>query len=113
MTIRNALFILIAILLFIFYWLFELQNGWTYNEETFNTLQFVAIAGIITTALLFLWSTTMMFSAAPLALAFIIISLISKSAISLFSVAANLAIIISVFFIALVQRTLNGDLKSS
>jgi hypothetical protein len=101
---QGLLFFTIFVLLFIFYWLFELQNGWPHNENIFQTIQVIAIIGVVGAFVLSLWRPSRLLLPVPLLIAFVIITIISKSDLNAFIIGANLVIMVSLLLIALILR---------
>jgi hypothetical protein len=113
MILRILLLAVELILLFVFYWIFELQNGWPHNENVFQEIQIVTAIGIASTFALSLHPASRISSPFPLFIAFVIVMLISRSDLNFFTILVNLAIIMSLFLIALIMRKLDHRTNTS
>ena len=101
MKISLALGILLVLILSIlFYILFELQNGWPFNEDIFIYLQTISAVSIVATVVMTIAKPSRIYSAVPLLMSFTIVSLISRSSLSAAGIISNLLIIILILLIS-------------
>lgn len=96
--------LLTSLLAIIFYISFELQNGWPFNEDRFIYMQIISVISVLAAMLLAAVKLTQVYSAIPLLISYIVISILSRSSLSLAGIITNLAIIVSVFLISYFLR---------
>lgn len=96
-----GLALFIVLLEAIVYLLFEFQNAWPYNDETFEVLQIASICGIGISTLFSIFYRQPYLGSLFLILSILMVTIVSKSGINLASVIVNLLII---FLILLSSR---------
>jgi hypothetical protein len=83
-----------------FYFLFEMQNIWPFNEDLLPALRWITLIGIILSILLFFLPRWGILSPLPLAVSFIVVTILSRSEANGLAAGMNVLIIFLLFITA-------------